>query len=1068
MARQVLPIVGAVIGAYFGGPQGAQLGYAIGSLVGNAVDPQIIRGPKLGEAGLQTSAEGVFRPIIYGTASVKGNVIARGNRTVRTQRDQAGKGGGPVTETQRVYWTYAIRICEGPVSAVLRIWRDGKLVYDIRPESPIPEESSDFRQRFSLYLGTEDQLPDPDLEAYQGVGNASAYRGTCYFVVPNDDLTDLGERIPDYRFEVAQVAEVSESVTDWEYVQQLGPNMSDVAYGENRFVAVGLGELGQGEIWVGNEFGQGFTKLIGQVPTSWQLSSVCYDGAVFFARRAFSGGLISVNGNFWSVVGSASSKAYVVSLFTGNKVLCLGFDGEVEYTTDYTSWTIANIGVIETVRHAISPASGMVVALTQNGSIRRSSDDGATWSAGTVNGTDPYPSSPFTGVAHTAEIIRAYKKIGTSTVAIYTSTDLGVSWDATVETVPSGEYNGESIGIVNGKWVGASVEVLAPDYPALYSSDDGLFPFTQLNVGNGPGTTGESRFTKIIDSEAGIGLALGQESSGAYFVHRNDYSVAETGAGDPVPLYSIVNDLCDRASLEEEQYDASELTDLVDGLVLAGDYTCGDAIKTMAPIYFFDGVECDAGEGYKINFVKRGKPVVATLVIDDLIDVPDKTVREDALERPRVLHMHFENPKIGYAAAKASPRRNTPDVKVVGEISTQVPVVFSDVDEAWQRADVLLKMAWVEVAGQEELSTGDNWLRLVPSDCIGLSLRGQVRRIRITECDYAYGVLKFKMLPDRQSAYTSNLTGIPLPDPTPPLPSIVGQTFGAYLDIPALNDQNDRLLYYTAVTGQSPAWYGARVQRSISGSGFQDVASFNFNTIMGVLLEDVPSASEHYTDTTNSVSVRLYRPDTLDSLTEQEFLSEGGAFALEKDDGSWEVMQYRDSEQDSAGDFVLTTLLRGRLNSGASSHSAGAMFVLLDGVKSVDAVTAWIDQTLTHRYVSHGQSPDGVPTFDDTYVAKSQTEWPVANILLERDGDTISGEIVPRHRFGTEDRPVRSVNWTGYVIELHDSSDQIHTFEQTSDIFTYEATGWDFPVTVTVSQINRYTGAGPAISEEIA
>ena len=33
MARQVLPIVGAVIGAYFGNPQ---LGYAIGAMVGNA------------------------------------------------------------------------------------------------------------------------------------------------------------------------------------------------------------------------------------------------------------------------------------------------------------------------------------------------------------------------------------------------------------------------------------------------------------------------------------------------------------------------------------------------------------------------------------------------------------------------------------------------------------------------------------------------------------------------------------------------------------------------------------------------------------------------------------------------------------------------------------------------------------------------------------------------------------------------------------------------------------------------------------------------------------------------
>lgn len=36
MARQVLPIVGAVIGAYYGNPQ---LGYAIGSCEGDEADP---------------------------------------------------------------------------------------------------------------------------------------------------------------------------------------------------------------------------------------------------------------------------------------------------------------------------------------------------------------------------------------------------------------------------------------------------------------------------------------------------------------------------------------------------------------------------------------------------------------------------------------------------------------------------------------------------------------------------------------------------------------------------------------------------------------------------------------------------------------------------------------------------------------------------------------------------------------------------------------------------------------------------------------------------------------------
>ena len=75
MARQVLPIVGAVVGAFFGSPQ---IGYAIGAVVGNLVDPVINQGPKIGETGAQTSAEGAPRAIIYGTAHVTGNVIVSG------------------------------------------------------------------------------------------------------------------------------------------------------------------------------------------------------------------------------------------------------------------------------------------------------------------------------------------------------------------------------------------------------------------------------------------------------------------------------------------------------------------------------------------------------------------------------------------------------------------------------------------------------------------------------------------------------------------------------------------------------------------------------------------------------------------------------------------------------------------------------------------------------------------------------------------------------------------------------------------------------------------------------
>ena len=192
MARQVLPIVGALVGGFFGAPQ---LGFMLGSIIGNAVDPQVIKGPSIGDGQTQTSKEGVPCPIVYGTASMAGT--------------RQGKGGGPVTEEERIHLTYAIRICEGPMQAMLRVWEDEKLVYDIRPGGQVsPEENNKFAESFRLYLGGEDQNPDPELEVTYGVGDTPSYRGICYIVFPRKDVTDRRGSIPNYRFEMAAFAQV--------------------------------------------------------------------------------------------------------------------------------------------------------------------------------------------------------------------------------------------------------------------------------------------------------------------------------------------------------------------------------------------------------------------------------------------------------------------------------------------------------------------------------------------------------------------------------------------------------------------------------------------------------------------------------------------------------------------------------------------------------------------------------------------------------------------------------------------------------------------------------------------
>ena len=199
--RQVLPVVGAAIGAYFGGAQGAQIGWAIGSIVGNAVDPQVIKGPSIGDLATQTSQEGVPRPIVFALSQpISGNIVMCSNPKIVTKRQRQGKGG-PVTETQSVYRSYAIGICEGPNIVLVRVWSNGKLVYDARPGQPDPGNAK-FLQNAVFHAGDWDQMPDGNMQAVFGAANVPAMRGTAYVAWHDVDLTSQGGAVPQYVFQV--------------------------------------------------------------------------------------------------------------------------------------------------------------------------------------------------------------------------------------------------------------------------------------------------------------------------------------------------------------------------------------------------------------------------------------------------------------------------------------------------------------------------------------------------------------------------------------------------------------------------------------------------------------------------------------------------------------------------------------------------------------------------------------------------------------------------------------------------------------------------------------------------
>lgn len=163
----------------------------------------------LGDISRQTAKEGDPRVIVWGRVRpIGGNIIhcqAPVKRWVVTSTSSSGKGGSKKKQEQRtehVYRTYAIGVCEGPITAFSRIWRNNKLVYDGRGTAWGAANNPVFLRTFRLYLGDWSQMPDPTLQSIWGAGNVPAYRGTAYMVSIDEDLTDQGGMVPQWLFEV--------------------------------------------------------------------------------------------------------------------------------------------------------------------------------------------------------------------------------------------------------------------------------------------------------------------------------------------------------------------------------------------------------------------------------------------------------------------------------------------------------------------------------------------------------------------------------------------------------------------------------------------------------------------------------------------------------------------------------------------------------------------------------------------------------------------------------------------------------------------------------------------------
>ncbi|MEL6422922.1 MAG: glycoside hydrolase/phage tail family protein, partial [Pseudomonadota bacterium] len=199
-----LPSVG-VFGATL---SGAAIGRAAGAIAGRAIDQalfspsgqdRVVEGPRLSDLHLLTSGEGGPVPRLFGRARLGGQIIwgpPFEEQVVTSQTGDASGGksssqssGGATRRDYRYFASFAIALCEGPITRIGRVWADGQEI--------------DFSQYvFRLYTGTETQTPDALIVGHEGVDRTPAYAGIAYIVVERMPLSRFGNRVPQLSFEV--------------------------------------------------------------------------------------------------------------------------------------------------------------------------------------------------------------------------------------------------------------------------------------------------------------------------------------------------------------------------------------------------------------------------------------------------------------------------------------------------------------------------------------------------------------------------------------------------------------------------------------------------------------------------------------------------------------------------------------------------------------------------------------------------------------------------------------------------------------------------------------------------
>lgn len=1024
MGQVALGMAGAAVGAFVGGPVGAQIGWMLGSMAWNLLDPPKVYGPRLNDTKVRGADYGVMRPILYGTMRVggigmgQGSMSAGPNQFTENEEGSGGKGGSEQVN-YRYNLSFMNEICEGPILGVQRRWANGRLVTDAA------STSSDVWP-YTLYLGDTTQTPDPTMETIYGVGEVCPMRGVAYEVVTELALQDYGNARPNVEYEAyTSGGTFPRRISTF----NLGPDAA----------GIDCATYSDGNVTIA-----GYTALH-YYERTFTLAGVEDGGAAYDAALVPSASVIFPVANLtaaadyigWYVRETLTS-TFTANPLGGSTSFCVSRSGAI-----YKSGAIYAIGNNTVSQHVgVSrwPATGGVIS-AETGTAT------ATYDFGDCNNQV----SAFIVGSSNNDFVYVLKAFGGFTLNEF-DLDLTLvrTWDLAAEYAISSIINGHQFTVYQR----AGRLVLACDRGTagakqlfcFYLNDD--LTVTQV-AGINTDPAGGSVMGPIIE--------LGTTG---YVTVADGIATLDPPVGNAV-LGDIVSDLLQRAGLTVGQIDTSDLTQEVEGFVVAAQMTVRNAIDMLRKAYFFDLTEYDG----KIVCRNRGHDATDTIPDGDLCahepgaepPEPLEVTRVPESELPRTVSINYYDRDHDYQTGSVYWRRTV--TLSESDVTLDLPLNFSGA-QALLRAQWHMHFAWLE-RDRFIFYTTRKWAKLTPTAVV--VVRGV--NIRITaRTESPNGIIKFEGVRAFAGPYSAPITepggsgapggevpGSP-PGGQPPQnpPSSKADTAAVLIDAPWTSESDSptslKAAIYKSGTG---AWPGAALYKSVDGgTTYASVASTSTAATVGTVAAALGDFhGGNIVDETNSITV-LLASGTLESTTDDGLLAGLHLVAIGSVSAGWEFLQYRTATLVSTNRYTLTGLLRGRFGTewAMSAHGGNEVLVLMSTCVDVPGSFSELNALRKYKPVTFGTALADAPAqnFTNTGVALK----PLAPVLLGggRDaGGDLTLHWTPRRRgsggwpSGVDLPATESDNWQVEIFTDNTYATEVRAFGITSPTVTYTA-----------------------------